>query len=145
MTPVALQCHAHSAATNSRNFRDVAGGVALHPSNPYKKDPVAPILPPCCQRRKSLAERIALHRGVAATLTPIRLHCATKLSKWRSTAETVLFWVAPQRGHSQALSNLRTGACSFRRLGHFTGGENVSDRDTGQDPPYTFIYNGFVE
>ena len=55
--------------------------MSLHPSNPHKKDPVAPILSPPCQCRGeiSLQERIALHEGVAATLTPIAVNCATKL------------------------------------------------------------------
>ena len=49
-------------------------------AKPHKNDPVAPILPPPCQCRGevSLQNRIALHGGVAATLTPIALRCATK-------------------------------------------------------------------
>ena len=34
-----------------------------------------------CRNEICLQKRIALHRGVAATLTPIALHCATKLQR----------------------------------------------------------------
>ena len=47
---------------------------------PPKKDPVAPILPPSVTalQEKFLAKTDRATRGVAATLTPIVLHCATE-------------------------------------------------------------------
>ena len=95
----ATQCRAHNVAADSRSFRDVTGMSRYTPP----KDRVAPVFPtpPVAvvfgvfwkdkNRRKiagggchtgsvkiSFRQWIALHGGVAATLTPIALHCATK-------------------------------------------------------------------
>ena len=59
---------------------DVAGVLRQIPHPPSKKnDLVATILPPLCHcGESSLQKRIALYGGVAATLTPMALHCASK-------------------------------------------------------------------
>ena len=75
----ATQCRAHSVAANPADL-EMSQGCRATPLQPSQKDPVAPILPPLCQCRGeiSLQKWIALHGGVAATLTPTALHCATK-------------------------------------------------------------------
>ena len=72
---------------------EMSRGVALHPPPlpPPKKDLVAPIL--CGEM--SLQKRIALHGGVAAILTPIALHCATKPPKPRQKIPDTFLRVAP--------------------------------------------------
>ena len=75
----ATQCRAHSVAANFRSFRNVAG-VSRYTLQPSQKKTLSH---PSCHplsvsQRNILAKRIALHGGVAATLTPVALHCATK-------------------------------------------------------------------
>ena len=76
----ATQCRAHSVAANSRSFRDVARVWRYTPPTVTKKTCRTYLATSLCQCRKEIAlqKRIALHGGVAATLTPIALHCATK-------------------------------------------------------------------
>ena len=74
MTPVALHSVSlHSVAANSRYL---ATALSL------------------CRWKKSLQKRIALHGGVAATLTPIALHCATKFMKTPWLINTKKTWRA---------------------------------------------------
>ena len=100
----ATQCRAHIVPATSRGFRDVAGMSRSTPPPP--KHHVAPVFPPpvaivfgvfwrerrlgvtlevshwkCqkCRGKISFRKWIALHEGVATTLTPIALHCATTM------------------------------------------------------------------
>ena len=45
---------ASTAQAKGSKMSRTRGGVALHPSKPHKKDPVAPISPPPCQCRKEI-------------------------------------------------------------------------------------------
>ena len=103
----ATQCRAHNVAADSRSFRD----VIEMPRNTPTKHRVAPAFPPpwrscvrcvlergevshwkCqrCRRNISFRKRIALHGGVAATLTPIALHGRFHLSQDRNDRRILL-------------------------------------------------------
>ena len=77
----ATQCRAYSAAANSRSFQDVAGMSRCIPHATPKnscRTYLATPLSLCCGEI-CLQNRIALDGGVAATPTPIALHCFTKV------------------------------------------------------------------
>ena len=76
----ATQCRTHNVAPNSRNFQDVAGMSSCISHAPQKRPCRTYLATPLslCRREICLQKRIALHGGVAATLTQIALHCATK-------------------------------------------------------------------
>ena len=120
MTRIALHSVAHtvSHATNPRNFRDVEG-VSRYIPHPPKDRPCRTYLatpPSLCRGESSLQKRIALHGGVAATLTPIALHCATKPekcpSRWTKLPE--ITWKGPISLHRQGwgFAHPKTSRCS---------------------------------
>ena len=84
LTPVALHGVTHTQSRSKfLQFSRCRGSVALQPPTLPKKDLVAPILPSsqrCYRSIFHVKTEIALHRGVAATLSRVALHCATKVS-----------------------------------------------------------------
>ena len=87
----ATHCRAQSVAANSRYFRGVAGMSLYTPHSPSKRLCCTCLATPLslCRRESSLQKRIALNGGVAATLTPVTLHCATTLKTLTSTLKTL--------------------------------------------------------
>ena len=87
-------------------------------ANPHKKDPVAPILPPPCECRGDISsqKRIALHGGVAATLTSIALHCATKTDS-NPPPPPQIKWQA-QLHHKEALAAERKIVTAYLKDSH---------------------------
>ena len=83
VTPIALHSVAHTVSQQIPAISEVSRGCRATSPIPPKKRPCRTYLATSlslCRGKSSLQKRIALHGGVAATLTPIALHCATK---WR--------------------------------------------------------------
>ena len=83
LCPVALLCVAHTVSQQIPAILEMSRGCRAAPSLPSKKRPCRTYLATLlslCRRRSSLQKRIALHGGLAATLTPIALHCAKHTS-----------------------------------------------------------------
>ena len=102
MNAIALHSVAHTmVAANSCNFRDVAGVSRYTPPTLTKKTlSHLSCHPRQCCRAISLQRWIALHGGVAATLTPIALHCATKIrahSAQKGLEVCYCLWGVPSR------------------------------------------------
>ena len=129
----ATQCRAHNVATDSRSFRDVARGCRATPLQRSQKRPCRTYLatPLSVLQGHFLAKRIALHGGVAATLTPIALRCATKPlpqehSKLRPWSE---FSLPRSLDHGLSFGNYRIwGGLSFGLISCSGHGPEVSKR-----------------
>ena len=81
MTPVALHSVAHTMSQQIPAILEMSRGCRATSPIPLQNRPCHTYLATplsLCRRESSLQKRITLHGGVAATLTPIALHCATK-------------------------------------------------------------------